>query len=88
MRFFFLVKKRCLQWSVLAILTSFWLSACDDRQIPLIEQKCGGCHGTAMIYEKRYSSERWRQVIHGMKSAGLKVSEDEEEQLLKVLTGL
>lgn len=71
---------------LLPAISAIVLSACENPQVQLIEQKCGVCHGTEMIYKKRYSPGRWQQVIHGMKAAGLKLTETEEEQILRILT--
>ena len=67
------------------VLAGMGLIACDNKQIPLIEQKCGVCHKAEVVYQKRYSPERWEQVIHGMKAVGLKLTEAEEKQIVKIL---
>ncbi len=60
-------------------------SGCQKTEYPLIEQKCGTCHSAEVVYQKNFSKQRWQQVLHGMKAAGLKVSRQEEERILEIL---
>lgn len=61
------------------------LTGCSNPGHPLIEQKCGTCHSAEIVYRHRYPEERWRQVIHGMKAVGLKLTAGEEEEILRIL---
>jgi len=67
--------------SVLTLL----LSSCRQQTIPLIEQKCGTCHGASIVYETRRTEVGWRQVMHGMKIRGMEITPQEEEQVFAIL---
>lgn len=60
-------------------------SGCQKTEYPLIEQKCGTCHSAEVVYQQNFSKQRWQQVLHGMKSVGLKVTSQEEERILEIL---
>ncbi len=68
----------------LGVFVLLALTACD-QPVPLLEHKCGSCHTTKQIFSQRRTPEGWRQVIHGMKLRGLKLTAEEEEQILKIL---
>lgn len=61
------------------------LSSCKKQQIPLIEQQCGTCHSATVVYQTRRTENGWRQVMHGMKIRGMVITEEEEEQVFKIL---
>ena len=61
------------------------LVSCQQEQVPLIEQKCGTCHSADIVYDSRYSEDGWRQVLHGMKIRGLKLTAAEERRMLEIL---
>ncbi len=69
---------------LLAAFGLLTLSACD-KPVPLLEHKCGSCHSTQQIYHQRRTPEGWRQVIHGMKQRGLKLTAEDERQVLRIL---
>lgn len=52
---------------------------------PLLEQKCGTCHSAAVVYSSRYDEEGWKKILHGMKIAGLKISRQEEADIMTIL---
>ena len=80
------LEKQCTVLSIMAVLSVIILSltACEKRY-PLIEQKCGTCHSAKIVYQKHYTEERWKQLIHGMKVAGLKITPEEEKQIREIL---
>lgn len=70
---------------VCACSAALFLGSCGQREIPLIEQHCGTCHSAAVVYQTRRSEEGWRQVMHGMKIRGMKITPLEEEQVYSIL---
>ncbi|MBN1957811.1 MAG: hypothetical protein JXQ81_04955 [Desulfuromonadales bacterium] len=71
------------------IVISFSLllsSGCSNKEgVPLLEQKCGTCHGADLVYNNRYDEEGWKKILHGMKIAGLKLSQQEEAEIMTLL---
>lgn len=75
-------------WLLLLLLTGglgLLTTGCQKTEYPLIEQKCGTCHSAEVVYQQRFSQQRWQQVLHGMKAVGLKVTRQEEERILEIL---
>ena len=71
--------------SLLLLLAFPLLVSCQQERVPLIEQKCGTCHSADIVYDSRYSEDGWRQVLHGMKIRGLKLTAAEERRVLEIL---
>ena len=55
------------------------------EKFEIIENKCGQCHKTSLVYKKKRSPGDWEMVVFGMKARGLKISADEEKELMRVL---
>ncbi|HMB17221.1 MAG TPA: hypothetical protein VKN62_13020 [Pelovirga sp.] len=70
---------------ILVSITVLLLSSCTQQKIPLIEQHCGTCHSATIVYQTRRSEAGWRQVMHGMKIRGMKITKEEEEQVYAIL---
>ena len=60
------------------------LSGCGGKP-RAIEDKCGTCHSTVVVYKAKHSSDEWDQVLFGMKARGLKVSPEEEREIMDIL---
>jgi hypothetical protein len=61
------------------------LTGCGIERLEIIENKCGQCHEASIVYEKKRSSGDWERVVFGMKARGLKITADEEKELMRVL---
>jgi hypothetical protein len=66
------------------ILSLIVLSGCEKKPA-IIEQKCGSCHDTSLIYKHKRSSEEWDRLVFGMKTRGLKATPYEEKEIMDVL---
>ena len=55
------------------------------EKFEIIENKCGQCHKASLVYKKKRSPGDWEMVVFGMKARGLKISADEEKELMRVL---
>ena len=83
----------CLPVSFCLVFVSF-VTACSSggssatggKTFPIIEQKCGTCHSAKSVYAKKRTEDDWKRVLHGMKMRGLKVTPDEEREIMNVLT--
>ena len=60
-------------------------TGCGTEKLEIIENKCGQCHEASLVYEKKRSFGDWELVVFGMKARGLKISADEEKELMRVL---
>jgi hypothetical protein len=67
------------------LLAALSLSGCEKKPA-IIEQKCGSCHDTAVIYKHKRSLEEWDRLIFGMKARGLKATPEEEKEIMDILT--
>jgi len=70
--------------TALIILLSLVLSGCEEKP-RIIEQKCGGCHDTSIVYKHKRSMNEWDRLVFGMKARGLKVTPEEEKEIIDVL---
>jgi len=61
------------------------LTGCGKKTFEIIENKCGQCHKTSLVYEKKRSPGDWELLVFGMKSRGLRITADEEEKLMRIL---
>jgi hypothetical protein len=66
------------------ILSSVVLSGCEEKPM-IIEQKCGRCHDTSVVYKHKRSLDEWDRLMFGMKTRGLKVTPEEEKEIMDVL---
>jgi len=71
----------------LFLKTLFFLmlfTGCGEEKLEIVENKCGQCHEASLVYEKKRSFDDWELVVFGMKARGLKISADEEKELMRV----
>lgn len=81
---FILVRQTGLLFLLFLILFS---SACRKQPtFPLLEQKCGACHSATTVYQSRYDAEEWKKVLHGMKLRGLQLNQEQEQDIMRILT--
>lgn len=78
----------CLRASFFPVFVSIIIFGCSEsgKTFPIIEQKCGKCHKASVVYQEKRTEEDWKRVLHGMKMRGLVVTEQEEQDVMKVLT--
>jgi len=55
------------------------------KNYTIIEQKCGMCHSSDIVYLKKRSMDEWERVLYAMKTRGLKISQNEEKELFDTL---
>lgn len=60
------------------------LSGCEKKPA-IIEQKCGRCHDTSSIYKHKRSPNEWDRLLFGMKARGMKVTPEEEKEIMEIL---
>jgi len=70
---------------LITFLSIIFFTGCGSERFELIEVKCGKCHEASIVYEKKRSPNDWDIIIFGMKARGLKITADEEEELMRVL---
>jgi hypothetical protein len=70
----------CLLLAALLLMCA----ACQKRH-PLIDKKCGTCHATAVVYEKKRPAAEWDRIVFAMKARGLTITAREEAQLIEFL---
>ncbi|MGA1846840.1 hypothetical protein [Deferribacter abyssi] len=58
--------------------------SCRSKKFDLIEQKCGLCHSSEIVYLSRGISD-WKRVLYAMKQRGLNITPAEEKKILKIL---
>jgi hypothetical protein len=66
------------------ILSSVVLSGCEEKP-KIIEQKCGKCHDASVVYKHKRSMDEWDRLVFGMKVRGMKVTPEEEKEIMDVL---
>ena len=71
--------------TALIILSSLVLSGCEEKP-RIIEQKCGRCHDASIVYKHKRSMNEWDRLVFGMKARGLKVTPEEEKEIMDVLS--
>jgi hypothetical protein len=69
--------------TILFLLVLF--TGCGIETLEIIENKCVQCHEASIVYEKKRSFGDWELVVFGLKARGLKISADEEKELMRVL---
>jgi len=57
-------------------------AASDDEVKALIEERCGSCHNTNIIYNANYDEGGWSSVIDQMIQKGANLSESEKALLI------
>ena len=58
-------------------------TAADDTAVKaLIEERCSGCHNTAIIYNANFNESRWSSVIDQMIQKGAVLSDAEKTQII------
>ena len=63
--------------------TSDSTTAADDTAVKaLIEERCSGCHNTAIIYNANFNESRWSSVIDQMIQKGAVFSDAEKSQII------
>ena len=70
---------------LIIILCCILFCGCGTREFEIIEDKCGTCHKASLVYEKKRSSGDWEILVFGMKARGLKITAEEENELMRVL---
>lgn len=55
------------------------------KNYTIIEQKCGTCHSSDIVYLKKRSMSEWERVLYAMKTRGLQISPNEEKELFYIL---
>ena len=66
--------------------TSNNTTAADDTAVKaLIEERCSGCHNTAIIYNANFNESRWSSVIDQMIQKGAVLSDAEKTQVINWL---
>lgn len=66
------------------IFAAVVLSGCEGKPA-IIEQKCGSCHDSSVVYKHKRSLDEWDRLVFGMKARGLKVTPEEEKEIMDVL---
>lgn len=66
------------------ILSVVVLFGCEGKP-KIIEQKCGSCHDTSVVYKHKRSMAEWDRLVFGMKVRGMKVTPEEEKEIMDVL---
>lgn len=77
---------RCLLVSFCLVSVSL-LFGCEKEpeRIQIVEELCGKCHITDVVYLRKRPKAEWDRVVYGMKVRGLKISEKEERELMNQL---
>lgn len=78
---------RCLLVSFCLGFVSFIVfTGCSNyKKKQVIEEHCGKCHSTERVYKQKRTKEEWRQLVHGMKRRGLKLTSKEEKRVFEEL---
>jgi len=69
------------------VFANLLLAGCGEEvdRIRIIEDNCGKCHKTDIVYLEKRSKNEWDRIVHGMKVRGLKVSESDEKRIMQEL---
>lgn len=67
------------------MLSAVVLSGCEKKSA-IIEQKCGSCHDSSVVYKHKRSLDEWNRLVFGMKARGMKVTPEEEKEIMKILS--
>jgi len=68
------------------LVTLLLLTGCGSEKFEIIENKCGQCHQSSRVYEKKRTLGDWELLVFGMKARGLKMNDEEEKELMRVLS--
>jgi hypothetical protein len=66
------------------ILSAVALSGCEGKPL-IIEQKCGSCHESSVVYKHKRPLVEWDRLVFGMKARGMKVTPEEEKEIMDIL---
>ncbi len=58
----------------------------DPEAYRLLNERCTGCHPMTQIDEARFSADRWRAVLVGMRERGAQLTDEELETLVEWLS--
>jgi hypothetical protein len=72
------------KWRLLAPLLMILFLGCTVKP-EIVERKCSRCHDTSVIYAKARTATEWKGVIRGMQVRGLKITPEEEKDILEAL---
>lgn len=78
---------RCLPASFFLVSASLLIAGCGDKteKIKIVEENCGKCHRSEIVYMQKRSKAEWDRIVYGMKVRGLKISEEDESRLMSEL---
>lgn len=83
----------CRQGSFFLVFVSFLLvgfvsfSFAETNNSELWKSKCSSCHSPNLVKRyKNYSVNDWMQIIDRMKSAGLKITTEEQKSVASYLS--
>jgi hypothetical protein len=69
----------------LSIVLGIFLSGCMEKP-RIIEQKCSTCHSSSYVYREKRTMNEWSRLINGMKARGLRLTPDEERDVMQALS--
>jgi hypothetical protein len=72
-------------WHFVVLIIAITFLGCTGRP-RIIEQKCSVCHQTSIVYSKKRPMAEWERLIYGMKVRGLKITPDEERDVMDALS--
>ncbi|MDR2884386.1 MAG: cytochrome c [Deferribacteraceae bacterium] len=70
---------------IIALFTMVFSVAAFAGANALVDQRCGSCHDTARVYNKKTDKAGWDAVMARMVKRGMKISEDEYKQISEYL---
>jgi hypothetical protein len=82
------VKKSLFLGISFVVIVMILVSACstttttDNDVKALINEKCGTCHSTDIVFTANYSQSQWSTVIDQMITRGAKVTDDEKAMMI------
>ncbi|HPI93531.1 MAG TPA: hypothetical protein PLT09_07250 [Deltaproteobacteria bacterium] len=79
-----MLRLHLIRISAITVLAAV-LWGCPGGKPEIIEQKCSTCHSTSVVYAKKRTVDEWGRLVYGMKIRGLKLSAEEEKQVLGAL---
>jgi hypothetical protein len=61
------------------------LAACSNGvdRIQVIEDNCGKCHNTEIVYAMKRPMLEWERLVYGMKVRGMQISDEDEKILMR-----
>ncbi len=69
-------------WSAAAVIST----GCSSRTYDVIDRSCGSCHDASIVYEKKRTQDQWARVMFAMKAVGLKISPEDEQKIMEILS--